>query len=108
MSSKLVSETDLPNGQDQQGGWRKGEHHAESKSRKALLFIKEDFGFRDHVLVDRCSAPLSQQPDCILQSCVLILIVVLGAEVLNFGLGEIQLCLRQLHDRGQTQVVAAL
>ncbi len=106
MPSESVSETHLPYGQDQQSGRRKGERHAESQSRKALFFIKEDFG--DHVLVDRLGAPLSQQPECILQGCVLILIVVLGAEVLDFSLREIQLCLRQFHDRGQAQVVAAL
>lgn len=42
---------------------------------------------------------LSQRTDRILQHCVLALIVVLGAEIFDLRLRQIQLRLRQFHDR---------
>ena len=49
-----------------------------------------------------------EQPRAVLKSGILSLIVVLGAEILNLGLRDIQLRLRQLDDRCKPQIVAPL
>ncbi len=39
---------------------------------------------------------------------ILTLIVILGAKIFDFGLGEVQLGLRELDDGGKAEIVAAL
>ena len=50
----------------------------------------------------------SKEPDRVLEHGILALIVILGAQVFDFGLGEIQLSLREFDDGGEPEIVTAL
>ena len=58
-------------------------------------------------LIELPNRTLPQQADSVLERGVLGLIVVLRVQILDLGLSQVQLRLRQFDDRGQTQVVAA-
>ena len=51
---------------------------------------------------------LSEEAKGELERGVLNLIVVLGVQVFNLSVGDVQLRLRQFHDGGQTQVITSL